>query len=433
MLEKNKQEISDVSDSFVQQANGDIHNYGLGYNDVKAICHDVVRQELAIVTREASETLNREISSFEERFIEKLQQLEDPKVIEKLGTPKLQLILHSTMKEYATSNNIETKEELIDLLIERLKADENSSEIFLIDTAIEILPKINKSQCYFLGALTSRKQNVVDIISKSSTARGFLEKQAKLYEDIDRITNLDIQYLKQINCCTNIIGQSPYYDITKTYRKEFDLLFRHPCSVEDYCRYIDDDNAYRMQTIQEYEKKLKQKQKGKEEYDRLYKKYEAYINSGQKDADYLKIEKRLDELSGIHRAYDAVKRDYNEFLQNNTENILPNNVPLVYKDEDSNRYYLYFCSEKGLKNECKINMPNRYKILIETLFLRFTNYDIEQYLIALNNNWRKAIEVLKRSEMLNIDLTPIGAYIGRRIIARVTGVPTRSIEQFYNE
>ena len=30
MLEKNKQEASNISGSLVQQANGDIHNHGLG-------------------------------------------------------------------------------------------------------------------------------------------------------------------------------------------------------------------------------------------------------------------------------------------------------------------------------------------------------------------------------------------------------------------
>ena len=31
MIDRNKQEVSNVSDSFVQQANGDIHNYGLAH------------------------------------------------------------------------------------------------------------------------------------------------------------------------------------------------------------------------------------------------------------------------------------------------------------------------------------------------------------------------------------------------------------------
>ena len=41
----------------MQQANGDIYNYGLAYNDVKEICRDVVRQEFQIVTKDAIDKL----------------------------------------------------------------------------------------------------------------------------------------------------------------------------------------------------------------------------------------------------------------------------------------------------------------------------------------------------------------------------------------
>ena len=120
MLEKNKQEVSNVYDSLVQQANGNINNYGLGYNDVKEICRDVIRQELAIVTKEATNTLNQEISAFENQFVDRLEKLENPQVMDKLRIPKLQFVLHDTMKEYAKTDDIDTKEELVDLMIERL-------------------------------------------------------------------------------------------------------------------------------------------------------------------------------------------------------------------------------------------------------------------------------------------------------------------------
>ena len=51
MLEKNKQEASNICGSFIQQANGDIHNHGLGYNDVKDICQDIVRQQLSLIKK----------------------------------------------------------------------------------------------------------------------------------------------------------------------------------------------------------------------------------------------------------------------------------------------------------------------------------------------------------------------------------------------
>jgi hypothetical protein len=133
MLERNDQEISNVNGSVVQQANGDINNFGLGYSDVKAICRDVVRQELAIVTKEATDTFHQEISAFENQFVGRLEKLENPQAMEKLRTPKLQFVLHDAIKEYAKTDDIDTKEELVDLLIERLKVEEHTTEQYLID------------------------------------------------------------------------------------------------------------------------------------------------------------------------------------------------------------------------------------------------------------------------------------------------------------
>ena len=178
-MERNKQKVSDVSDSFVQQANGDIHNYGLAYNDVKEICRDVVRQELTIVTKEATDTFHQEIAAFEDQFVGRLEKLENPQVMDKLRSPKLQFTLHDTIKEYAKTDDVNTKEELVDLLLERLKVEEHSTEQYLIDESINILPRLSLSQTYFLGALTLRKLMNQGI---SYNVNNYLKNRAILYE-----------------------------------------------------------------------------------------------------------------------------------------------------------------------------------------------------------------------------------------------------------
>ena len=435
MLEKNKQEVSDINNAVVQQANGNINNYGLGYNDVKAICHDVIRQELTMITKEASEVFKDEIDSFLKFFIEKLEQLNNPRLIERLKKPKLQFILHFTMKEYATSYNTETKEELIDLLIERLRVDENSLEMFLIETAIEILPKITKNQCYFLGALALRLQNVDNTISNPIIARNYLKKQAQLYEGLDRITNLDIQYLKQINCCTTLIGQSPYYDILRNQKKEYDLLFRHPCTLEKYQNYIDYYNSSRQQTEEDFKKRLQELKNKVIKYETLYKGYEKYRKKGIKDIDYEKhYDEETKELKGVDRLYDSVERQYEDFLRNYIKNLSTDSFPFVHKDNNSNNIYLNLCSTKNLESVYNKSIPyNKYKEFINDLFPPFKNYDIEQFLISLNKNWKKAFGFFKKPDILNIELTPIGTYIGGRIISKVAKISSPSIINYYNK
>lgn len=355
MLEKNKQEASNINDSFVQQANGDIHNYGLAYNDVKEICRDVIRQELAIVTREASDTLNNEISAFENQFVERLEKLENPQVIDKLKTPKLQFSLHDTMKEYAKTDDIDTKEELVDLMIERLKVEENTTEQYLIDESIKIIPSLSLYQAYFLGALTLRKvinQGYSFIVDSN------LGKRALLYEYLDEISNLDIHYLKLTNCCSDMSGTKYYVSLHDMMKTGYDLLFRHYITEEEY------DNFIRS--------------------------------------------------------------------HNNVPSV--NGQQIIYKKGGTNEVYLLYSSKnhliQELKKENKMDFLPLFEELIN-LFTPFTDDEISQHLISLNSNWQKAFDCLNKEKVTQIDLTPVGTYIGRRIVKKVTKDDTLPLVEFY--
>lgn len=355
MLEKNKQEASNISGSLVQQANGDIHNHGLGYNDIKDICRDVIKQELAIVTREASETLNNEISAFENQFIERLEKLENPQVIDKMKTPKLQFSLHDTMKEYAKTDDVDTKEELVDLLIERLKVDENTTEQYLIDESIKILPNLSKSQVYLLGALTLRK-----VINQgfSIIVENNLRKRAMIFEYLNEISTLDIHYLKLVNCCADMSGTKYYLPLIDIMKPEYDLLFRH---------YVEEQT-------------------------------------------------------------------YDSFILNTPNISTIKSCQLVYRKGNTNEIYLYYSSKnKIIEVLQKENQLDKMPIVEQliNLFPQFTDNDIRTYLTSLNPNWEKAIKNLNKEEITHIDLTPVGTYIGRRIVKKVTKDETLPLREFY--
>lgn len=355
MLEKNKQEVSNVNDSLVQQANGNINNYGLGYNDVKEICRDVIRQELAIVTKEATNTLNQEISAFENQFVDRLEKLENPQVMDKLRNPKLQFVLHDTMKEYAKTDDLDTKEELVDLLIERLKVNENTTEQYLIDESIKILPNLSKPQVYLLGALTLRK-----VINQgfSIIVENNLRKRALIFEYLNEISALDIHYLKLVNCCADMSGTKYYLPLIDILKSEYDLLFRHHVEEQTYDAFI--QNIPNISTI-----KIRQ---------------------------------------------------------------------LVYRKGNTNEIYLYYSSKNKLRevlqNENQLDKIPIVEQLIN-LFPQFTDNDIKTYLSSLSPNWEKAFTNLDKEEITHIDLTPVGTYIGRRIVKKVTKDDTLPLREFY--
>lgn len=352
MSETSKQEISEIKNSFVQQANGDINIFGLGYKDVKDICHDVVRQELSIVTKEAVDTFRREISLFEEQFIDRLENLENPQVVGKLATPKLQFVLHDTIKEYAKNDDTNTKEELVDLLIDRLKVEEHTTKQHLIDECIKVIPNLSINQTYFLGALTLRKIKYQGICYLVNT---YLEKCAFLYKYMDITSNLDIQYLILKNCCTDLGWGKQYNPILDGMRTNYDLLFRHSITKETYDSFMHDHPN--MNNI------------------------------------------------GIHIV-----------LWNNGGN------KLLYSSKD---FLMQKSQVKGLQNHI-----SELEQLIN-LYTPFSDDEIKHFVISLHPDWQKALNCYDKEEVRHIDLTPLGTYIGRRIIKKLTNYDTLSLEAFY--
>ena len=237
MLENNKQSISNSSNSTIQQAQGNISNIiMIGETTIKDLIYEVVRSELNIVTNEAHEKFNKMLEEFKSRLVEELEKLENiQEAINKFKEPRYQFILHDTIKEYAQSDNEETKSELVDLLIDRLKVDENSTEQFVIEDAIHILPKLSYALTRFLGAILMRRmeeRNIAFIFRRN------LEGQARLYEHLDEVSNLDIAYLHQLGCCETMPGLRHMVTIEEEMRQRYDLFFRHPTTIDAYNAFV---------------------------------------------------------------------------------------------------------------------------------------------------------------------------------------------------
>ena len=107
---------------------------------------------------------------------------------------------------------------------------------------------------------------------------------------------------------------------------------------------------------------------------------------------------------------------------------------LIYKNDDTNNVYLLFSSKKLLIQQLKNNQqqysPSELDDFIN-LFIPFTDNEIKQHLISLNSNWQKAFDCLDKEEITPIDPTPVGLYIGRRIVKKVINNNTIPLMDFY--
>lgn len=238
MLEDNKQTISGVDNSTIQQAQGNIANILLvdGDTTLKDIIREVIRTELNIVTKEAYEKFNQMIEDFKNRLADEIGKLKNPQeIVDKFKEPTYQFVLHDTIKGYTQSDNEETKADLIDFLIDRLQVNGNSTERFVIEDAIQVLPKLSYALTRFLGAVLMRRMEERNI---PFVFRANLKEQARLYEHLDEITNLDIAYLHQLNCCRSMSGLRHMVTIEEEMKIRYDLFFRQPTTEKEYSHYI---------------------------------------------------------------------------------------------------------------------------------------------------------------------------------------------------
>jgi hypothetical protein len=64
-------------------------------------------------------------------------------------------MFNTQKKEYAKTGDVDLKEQLLDLLIQRIDSDERSLKQVVLDEAIILLPKLTKDQINLLTLLFS--------------------------------------------------------------------------------------------------------------------------------------------------------------------------------------------------------------------------------------------------------------------------------------
>lgn len=231
MLERNKQEVSDANNSSIMQSGRDIIiNNGIGVDEVKEIVFETIKQELSNMAEEAQESFLNKLQIFSNQFISKIESSVNQLAIEKLRLPKIQIVLHNSLIGFIKTDNASIKEELVDLLLERIKENEGDTKQFIIDEAIKVVPNISIYSLYFLGALLQR-----EIIHSGYgfMVESFLSNQAVIFKYLDMLSTLDIEYLKQINCCSLIPDARHSQNCLETLKVKYDLLFRKSASLED--------------------------------------------------------------------------------------------------------------------------------------------------------------------------------------------------------
>ena len=219
----NDQKIESVNQSTIVQAKGDINFNGITAETAMEICKYVVKAELAVYTQDARVEAEKRLSDISKKTIDRITSLKED-LLYRFKEPAIQMALNETFKNHIASGNEELGENLIDLLIERLKVQERTTEQSIIDEARNTIPKLSSNTVSLLAIMVFSK--LIFPYNKKQYD-DLLLKLAPLAERLKNISSLDIAHLKQVGCGYGISAFHVVEPLEKHLLSNYDLFFRH--------------------------------------------------------------------------------------------------------------------------------------------------------------------------------------------------------------
>lgn len=217
------------SDNSPQIQAGQIHiHQGMNYEEVRTLCLDLVRQELALYEQQANKEAMCRFNLLLDKFLDLFSRIDQAKR-QRLQEPAIQNAINETFKEYIKSGQEELGDELIDLMIERIEVEEHTTRQYIIDEVRLILPKLSLPAVSLLSLLSFSH---LIIPRQTDIFKDMLYKLSPLLESIREIHNIDVAYLEQVRCGQSLSFVGFGNNFEQRMLSNYNLLFYHPISID---------------------------------------------------------------------------------------------------------------------------------------------------------------------------------------------------------
>lgn len=231
MLNKeNSQSVSNNKNSTINQAARDIVINGLQPCDVVQIVNTIVASKLAEYAANAQLTARERLDAFEEKLLEEVSKKVKGK-INRFNEPAIQFATREAALGFVRSGDETQGEELVDLLIERIKAEEHTTEQNLIDQAIKILPTLSVKSMAILITLAYRD---LFFHGDNGQYKEWLSCINPVLQELSKVKSLDVAYLQQTGCAFGVQGINAHDSFEVDLLKNEDLFFAHELKGTQY-------------------------------------------------------------------------------------------------------------------------------------------------------------------------------------------------------
>lgn len=176
---------------------------GLSKEEVEQLCLKLVNEKMIILRNDAAEVFRGQVEEFVELFYQRLADVaKSLDVVNRLRFPAVQFALDEALLIYSKHPSLEEKELQVELLIDKIKTDDNTTMGIIIDAARLELCNLTNAQISLLSLLIICRK-VCD-----SKDRGvlfsFFEDLGNLLNDIESMEQVDYAYLRNTNCLHRI-------------------------------------------------------------------------------------------------------------------------------------------------------------------------------------------------------------------------------------
>lgn len=236
-MKDTEQNINDVHGSAVIQVAGNMNITRTGPTTVEVveICNSVVRSHIEEYTQLAVEKAYIRMTDFTQKFTQRLSDIEDT-VTAKLQEPSTQVALRETEIGYIECEDSEIREDLVQLLIERMENDERSTRQFIADESRKVLLTLNSTHLSYLAL--SCLSRIIFGVNTTGLSELLFVKIAPLLKRVAAMQPSDLRYLSTTPCFANPAMLLSHKGIIESLTSIYDLYFRTPVPLDEINKFL---------------------------------------------------------------------------------------------------------------------------------------------------------------------------------------------------
>lgn len=204
---------------------------------LKKVAYQLLKTELNNLTSEAKEQMQGWVNEGVHSVLKQMVSRNIESKLSEFSSPSTQFAFYTMLKGYSYVETIEQRDLLVDAFIDRIQTNWDSSEKMIIDSALEVLPKLSPQALSTIGLLQIRHQ--LANVQAGFMLHMYFANLTPLVEKMSLVNTLDIEYLKQERLILPLSGFKMSVSLEESLLSQYDLFFRHSLKegvYEEYCR-----------------------------------------------------------------------------------------------------------------------------------------------------------------------------------------------------